>query len=356
MARRRPPFEIDGVRVPPGERRTVQLDVAQLYTHTPVGMPVHVVHGRREGPTLCLSAAIHGDEIAGIEIIRRVLAQPDLRRLRGTLLAVPIVNVFGVLAQTRYLPDRRDLNRSFPGSASGSLAARLASLFTTQVLERASHAIDLHTGTAHRANLPQIRANLDDPDARAMARAFSAPVIINSDLRDGSLRHAADERGIPVLLYEAGEALRFDEDCIRLGVRGIVGTMRQLGMLPPVKRKHAPRRPVQVESTRWVRAEGSGILRTTVQLGQHVRPDERLGLISDPFGEGETEARADFNGIVIGRTNLPLVHEGDALFHVARVRYPERASEVVEELADAEGDGEAPGSEAEGRAPGSDPP
>lgn len=336
--RRRAPFIINEQAVPPGERRTVQLDVAQLYTHTPVGMPVHVVHGRRDGPTLCLSAAIHGDEINGIEIIRRVLALPQLRRMRGTLLAVPIVNVFGVLAQTRYLPDRRDLNRSFPGSAGGSLAARLAHLFMSQVLERASHAIDLHTGTAHRTNLPQIRANLDDPGTLDLARAFSAPVIINSDLRDGSLRHAADERGIPVLLYEAGEALRFDEDCIRLGVRGITGVMRELGMLPRVKRKSPPRRPVQVENTRWVRTESSGILRTTVQLGQRVRRGEQLGLISDPFGDGETRAEAAFDGIVIGRTNLPLVHEGDALFHVARVRHPARASEVVEELAEVDGE------------------
>ncbi len=336
--RRRAPFIINEQAVPPGERRTVQLDVAQLYTHTPVGMPVHVVHGRRDGPTLCLSAAIHGDEINGIEIIRRVLALPQLRRMRGTLLAVPIVNVFGVLAQTRYLPDRRDLNRSFPGSAGGSLAARLAHLFMSQVLERASHAIDLHTGTAHRTNLPQIRANLDDPGTLDLARAFSAPVIINSDLRDGSLRHAADERGIPVLLYEAGEALRFDEDCIRLGVRGITGVMRELGMLPRVKRKYPPRRPVQVENTRWVRTESSGILRTTVQLGQRVRRGEQLGLISDPFGDGETRAEAAFDGIVIGRTNLPLVHEGDALFHVARVRHPARASEVVEELAEVDGE------------------
>ena len=340
--RRRAPFIINEQAVPPGERRTVQLDVAQLYTHTPVGMPVHVVHGRRDGPTLCLSAAIHGDEINGIEIIRRVLALPQLRRMRGTLLAVPIVNVFGVLAQTRYLPDRRDLNRSFPGSAGGSLAARLAHLFMSQVLERASHAIDLHTGTAHRTNLPQIRANLDDPGTLDLARAFSAPVIINSDLRDGSLRHAADERGIPVLLYEAGEALRFDEDCIRLGVRGITGAMRELGMLPRVKRKYPPRRPVQVENTRWVRAESSGILRTTVQLGQRVRRGEQLGLISDPFGDGETQALAAFDGIVIGRTNLPLVHEGDALFHVARVRHPDRASEVVEELAELDGEEDEP--------------
>lgn len=330
--RRRAAFELNGVSVPAGGRSTVQLDVAQLYTHTPVNMPVHVVHGRRDGPVLCLSAAIHGDEINGIEIIRRVLALPQLRRMRGTLLAVPIVNVYGVLAQTRYLPDRRDLNRSFPGSPSGSLAARVADLFVTKVLDRASHAIDLHTGTAHRANLPQVRANLDDPTTLDLARSFGAPVIINSDLRDGSLRHVADERGIPVLLYEAGEALRFDEESIRLGVRGVVGVMRSLGILPPVRVKNPPRRPVQVELTRWVRAESSGILRTTVRLGQHVLKGGRIGLIADPFGDTETEVDAGFSGIVIGKVNLPLVHEGDALFHVARVREPERASELVEQL------------------------
>lgn len=341
MARRhRTAFTIDGVSVPPGSRETIQLDVAQLYTHTPINMPVHVVHGRREGPVLCLSAAVHGDEINGIEIIRRVLALPQLRRMRGTLLAVPIVNVYGVLAQTRYLPDRRDLNRSFPGSPSGSLAARLASLFVSQVLERASHVIDLHTGTAHRSNLPQIRANLDDPITLDLARSFAAPVIINSDLRDGSLRHAADERGVPALLYEAGEALRFDEESIRLGVRGVVGVMRRLGMLPRVRVKHPPRQPVQVEMTRWVRADNSGILRTTVRLGQHVHKGSRIGLISDPFGGSETQVDAAFSGIVIGRVNLPLVHEGDALFHVARVREPEKASELVEELTGGEDSGD----------------
>lgn len=333
MARqRRAAFHLNGTYVSPGSRETVQLDVAQLYTHTPVNMPVHVVHGRRDGPVLCLSAAIHGDEINGIEIIRRVLALPQLRRIRGTLLAVPIVNVYGVLAQTRYLPDRRDLNRSFPGSPSGSLAARLAHLFVSQVLERASHAIDLHTGTAHRANLPQIRANLDEPTTLELARAFGTPVLINSDLRDGSLRHVADELGIPTLLYEAGEALRFDEESIRLGVRGAIGVMRNLGMLPRVRVKHQPRQPVRVEMTRWIRAETSGILRTTVRLGQHVLNGGRVGLISDPFGEAQTEVNAVFDGIVIGRVNLPLVHEGDALFHVARVHEPEKVSELVEEL------------------------
>ena len=327
---RRAGIEVGGQTIGPGERRTVALDTAQLYTHTPVGMPVHVIHGRRDGPVLSLSAAIHGDEINGIEIIRQVLALPQLKRLRGTLLAVPIVNAFGVLAQTRYLPDRRDLNRSFPGSAGGSLAARLAHLFVEEILDRATHVIDLHTGAAHRTNLPQVRANLEEARNVDLAEAFAAPVILHSRLRDGSLRAAAEERGLPALVYEGGEALRFDDASIKLGVRGVVAAMRALGMLPRVGRKREAPPPVQVETTRWVRADCSGILRTTTRLGRRVKQGQRLGLISDPFGDGQTPVTADLDGIVIGRTNLPLVHEGDALFHIARVHHLREAAAALE--------------------------
>ncbi len=327
---RRAPITVGGETVRPGERRTVALDTAQLYTHTPVGMPVHVIHGRRDGPVLSLSAAIHGDEINGIEIIRRVLALPQLQRLRGTLLAVPIVNVFGVLAQTRYLPDRRDLNRSFPGSAGGSLAARLAHLFVDEILDHATHVIDLHTGAAHRTNLPQVRANLEERRNVELAEAFGAPVILHSRLRDGSLRAAAEERGLPALVYEAGEALRFDDASIKIGVHGVIAAMRALEMLPRVRRKRNSPPPARVETTRWVRADCSGILRTTIQLGRPVKKGQRLGLISDPFGDGETPVTSDLDGIVIGHTNLPLVHEGDALFHIARVHHPGEAAAAVE--------------------------
>ncbi|MFN2300954.1 MAG: succinylglutamate desuccinylase/aspartoacylase family protein [Gammaproteobacteria bacterium] len=322
----RPPIIVGGRAVEAGTRATVELELARLHTHTPVGMPVQVVHGKRDGPTLCVSAAIHGDEINGIEIIRRLLSLPQLKRMRGTLLAVPIVNIFGVLHQTRYLPDRRDLNRSFPGSERGSLAARLAYVFTHAVLAHASHAIDLHTAAAHRTNLPQVRANLDDPEVLRLAQAFSAPVIVNSNLRDGSLRATAMERNIPVLLYEAGEALRFDEESIAIGVRGIVEVMRTLGMLQAPSRKRPPANPVVVEQSSWARAPASGILRAAVGVGERVANGQMLGLISDPFGESELSVAAPFGGIVIGRTLLPLVHEGDALFHVARVR---RAGEAV---------------------------
>lgn len=323
------PLAIGGVAIAPGERLTLDLPVPQLYTHTPMTMPVHVTRGKREGPRLFVCAAIHGDELTGVEIIRRLLQRSALRRLRGTLIAIPMVNVYGVIHHSRYLPDRRDLNRSFPGSERGSLAARLADLFMSEIVEHCTHGIDLHTGALHRANLPQIRANLDDAETARLARAFAVPVLMNSQLRDGSLRQAAADRGIPMLLYEAGEALRFDELSIRPGVQGIINVMRALDMLPPSRRRQPLAEPFIARSSSWTRAPESGILRAIVPLGARVKRDELLGVVADPFGGAETEIRAPASGIVIGRTNLPLVHQGEAVFHIARF---EDTREVQEQL------------------------
>ncbi len=312
-------FAINGITVKPGIRTTIDLPAGRLYTHAPMTIPVHVVNSKHAGPRLFISAAIHGDEINGVEIIRRVLNLPALKRLRGTLIAVPIVNVHGLINHSRYLPDRRDLNRSFPGSEKGSLAARLAHLFMEQIVCQSTHGIDLHTGAIHRTNLPQIRANVDDEETEKLARAFDVPVIISSTLRDGSLREAAAEYGIPMLLYEAGEALRFDEVSIRAGVQGIVNVMRLLEMLPPGRSKSRKQKePVVARSSSWVRAGDSGILRSLIPLGGRVKKDTLLGVVADPFGEQEIQIMSPVSGIVIGRTNLPLVNEGDALYHIAR--------------------------------------
>jgi len=292
-------------------------------------MPLHVIRGKRDGPRLFVCAAIHGDELTGVEIIRRSIKHPALRRLRGTLIAVPIVNVYGVIHHSRYLPDRRDLNRSFPGSERGSLTARLADLFMREIVDHCTHGIDLHTGALHRANLPQIRANLDQPETARLARAFAVPVLLNAQLRDGSLRAAAAERGISMLLYEAGEALRFDELAIRPGVQGIVNAMRALEMLPPSRRKHPLAEPFIARSSSWLRAPESGILRAVAALGARVKRGTLLGVVADPFGDAESEIRATSNGIIIGRTNLPLVHQGEAVFHIARF---EDSREVAERL------------------------
>ena len=323
-------LRIGGIDVLPGERRSVDLEAGRLYTHAPTTMPVQIVCGRKAGPVMFVSAAIHGDELNGVEIIRRLLKAPVLEKLRGTLIAVPIVNLHGFIDKSRYLPDRRDLNRSFPGSDKGSLASRIADLFMREIVSQSTHGIDLHTGAIHRANLPQIRANLDDPAVLAMAQAFGAPVILNAAIRDGSLRAAAMQKNIPILLYEAGEALRLDEFSIRGGVEGIIRVMRLLDMLPPGRRK-PPKEPVMARSSNWVRAPDSGLFRAFVDLGERVvRGETVLGMVSDPFGEREQEIRAPFSGLVIGRLRLPLVNEGDAIYHIARFHRTDLAQERVE--------------------------
>jgi len=311
------PFVVAGQSVAPGERRRIEIPVAQTYGPVSVSLPTVVVHGGQPGPRLFVSAAIHGDEINGVEIIRRLLGMSVLSRLRGTLLAVPVVNVYGFVHQSRYLPDRRDLNRSFPGSPRGSLTARLAHVFVKEVVERCSHGIDLHTAAQHRSNLPYLRACVEHPETLRLAESFGVPVILNANLSDGSLRQSVLERDIPMLVYEAGEALRFDEVAIRAGVRGVLSVMRGLGMLK-ASRKNASRvKPLVTHSSRWLRASRSGLLRTRIALGARVRRDQLMGVISDPLGEEGIELRSSLSGIVIGRTELPLVNEGDALFHVA---------------------------------------
>lgn len=324
-------FTISGIDVPPGQRKTINLPFVDLALQTPMTMPVQVVHGRRAGPRLFVNAAIHGDEINGVEIIRRLLKLKALRHIRGTLVAVPVVNVFGFVSLSRYLPDRRDLNRSFPGSSRGSLAGRLANLFLSEIVSRCSHGIDLHTGAIHRDNYPQIRANLDHEATAGMAHAFGVPLVINSGFREGSLREAAFNLGIPVIVYEASEALRFDEFAIRAGVRGVVGVMRSLGMLSDAKRgRRKTITPMLVRSSTWVRASQSGILRRSVALGKLVKKGEYLGAIADPFGGNEIEVLSPVEGIVIGGTNLPLVHEGDALVHIGRFEGTQVAAKAMD--------------------------
>lgn len=327
----RAPFELAGVRVAPGSRAQIDVPVAKLYTHAPLHIPVEVVHGRQPGPVLLVCGAIHGDEINGAETVRRLLRTSAIRRLRGTLIAVPIVNVFGFVQHTRYLPDRRDLNRCFPGSEVGSLGSRVAALFREEIVDLATHIIDLHTGAIHRTNLPQVRAQLSpDSETSAMVEAFGAPVILNAELRVGSLRAYAQSRGVPVLTYEAGEALRFDEWAIAPGVRGVLRVMRHLGMLAPRRRRTLPPAAEIANGSSWARAPIDGILRPRSRLGARVAKGQVLGVVADPFGNSEGEVIANADGIVIGMSKLPLANEGEALFHVARFDAIEEAENAVE--------------------------
>ena len=349
---------------PAGRRHELSLPISQLVTGADVTLPVHVLHGREDGPTVWVSAAIHGDEVAGVEIVRRVLERLQPTHLRGTLLAVPIVNVLGVMAGDRYLPDRRDLNRSFPGSARGSLASRIAHLMMTEVIGRCTVGIDLHTGADRRSNLPQIRCDLEDPQTRALAEAFGAPVLFHARLRDGSLRAAARETGARVLLYEAGEAWRFDEYAIAPGVDGVLRVLAALDMVDPAdvgltepgpdavvdapgplpgevpeeRTTDVPEAtdatgedtaavhpdvvdgeqdaPYLVWQSTWVRARADGLVHLDVSLGERVSAGDRIGALYNSFGRRLAHVKAELTGVVIGRTEAPLVHRGDALVHI----------------------------------------
>lgn len=313
-----PGLTIAGETIQPGETRSIELPVANLYTHTEINLPVHIVRGRKSGPTVFVSAAVHGDELNGIEVVRRVIRSRSLKITRGTLILVPIVNVYGVLDQSRYMPDRRDLNRSFPGSPKGSLAGRVAHTFLSEIVRHCDYGIDLHTGAQNRSNLPQIRANLDDPETRELAQAFGVPVLLNANIRDGSLRQAAVDLGTRILLYEAGEALRFDELAIRAGLKGVFSILAHLGMIRKrSKASKTPPVPYIANNSAWTRASASGIVRTLKNLGDVVQEGEPLAEIGSPLGEITDVVRANKSGLVIGKQNIPLVQEGDALFHIA---------------------------------------
>ncbi len=330
----RPPLTIGEREFFPGDRGVVDIPIGSLIDYQPVTMTVHVLRGKRPGPCLLLSAALHGDEIVGVEVIRRLLRTQLLKRLRGDLLVVPVVNMPAFLSHSRYLPDRRDLNRLFPGSAAGSLGSRLANAFLSQIVTPCTHAIDMHSGAVGRPNLPQVRVSPGDNEGYEMARAFRPPVVIETSLRAGSLREMLYSRGKPCILYEAGEAHRLDSDAVRYGVRGIVSTMRFLEMLPAEKksaREPARRRSRTVVSTltSWSRAPRGGVFAPEVELGNAVTPGSVLGVVADPFGRHETPIKCRVDGVVIGISREATVNEGDGLFHIAVTRDPEQAEAQI---------------------------
>ncbi|WP_207561734.1 succinylglutamate desuccinylase/aspartoacylase family protein [Sulfurimonas aquatica] len=323
-----PMFNLGGVDIPRGVNVTINLELPKLY-NTPTQLPVRVIRGKRSGPVVFISAAIHGDELNGIEIIRRFRKLSILKKLKGTLILVPIVNVYGIMTLSRYLPDRRDLNRSFPGNAKGSLAGRVARIFFDEIVKKCDLGIDLHTASIHKSNLPQVRTNTDNEYTFRLAKAFGAAVVLHSELRDGSLRAVAQEEGVPILLYEAGEALRFDETSIRIGVHGLVNVLRENEMLPKVSKK-VHKVPVITRSSKWIRSSESGMLRTIKALGDTVAQDEIIAYIDEPLDDESFEVRSPFDGIIIGKSEIPLVQAGDAVFHIARFKNLEQAEDKIE--------------------------
>ena len=321
--------EFAGIEILRGTNVTINLELPKLY-HSPMNLPIRVIRGKKDGPTIFISAAIHGDELNGIEIIRRFRKLSILKRLKGTVVLIPIVNIYGVMTLSRYMPDRRDLNRSFPGTKKGSLASRVAKVFFDEIVSKCDFGLDLHTASIHKSNLPQIRTNLDNKFTYNLAKIFEAPVVLHSELRDGSLRAQAQEKEIPVLLYEAGEALRFDETSIRIGVKGIVNILRELDMLPIVNRKRKYKIPIVARSSQWIRSTESGIIRTIKALGDTVKEDEVIAYVDEPLGDESFEIKAIFDGVIIGKSEIPLIQEGDAIFHIAKLKDLEQAEDKIE--------------------------
>jgi hypothetical protein len=326
------PFEIGGVTVAPGSQVDVGLPTTTLVTGYSSQLAVRVLHGAKPGPTVFISAAIHGDEIVGTAIIQRVAAAIDPENLSGTLLLVPVVNLFGFMSHTRYLPDRRDLNRCFPGSPNGSLAGQVAHVFFSEVVKRASLGIDIHTAAVHRYNLPQIRIDAGNKRLVELAMAFGAPVIIESPLREGSLRELAKTVGVEMLLMETGEALRFDRFSIETGVAGVRRVLAHLAMIEADDGLTQVGIPARANKTQWVRSPRGGVTHRARKSGDAVKKGELLAKVGGVFGEEMLEIISPIDGIIIGHATLPVVHQGEALFHIARVAHPELVDARIDSI------------------------
>lgn len=327
------PLIIGGKTIHPGEHTTVSIPYGTYTSHEKIHLKAHVIVGKKPGPSLLVSAGIHGDEVNGTEIVRRLMKEKFINRLRGTLITIPVINAPAYSNRSRYMPDRRDLNRLFPGAPSGSLGAKLAHVLCEHILPHIDLVIDLHTGTVNRANLPQLRVTPGDKEANRLAQIFAPPVLLVAAIREGSFRHACSKLGIPVLLYESGEALRLDTPSIRFALRGIRSVMRELDMIPKSTAKRFKLQPVVCKKSTWERAPIGGVFIPLVQLGKAVSKGDVLGFMADPFGVKEVPIVASHDGILIGRTNEGVADEGDALVHLGFASHQETAEDRIIESA-----------------------
>jgi uncharacterized protein len=329
------PFTIAGETIAPGTAADVAFPITTMATGTASSLGIRVLHGARPGPAVFVSAAIHGDEIVGTAVIQRLAQDLDPRTLAGTVLLVPVANIFGFITHSRYLPDRRDLNRSFPGSAGGSLAGQLAHVFYREVVGRCQLGIDIHSAAIHRYNLPQIRIKAGDKRLVELAMAFGAPVIIESPLRDGSLRDLAQKNGVDMLLMETGEALRFDRLSIETGVAGVSRVLAHLDMIEADDGLTEVGIPARANRSVWVRAPRGGVAQMVRESGAPVRKGDLLATVSGLYGEAAQELTSPVDGIIIGHATLPVVHQGDALFHIAAIAHPERVGARIGTITEA---------------------
>ena len=305
--------------VAPGEEKLLKISIDRLPTGTLIDIPIYVFNAKKPGPTVLVQAGLHGDEINGIEIVRRMLQQKRLKVKKGALIAVPILNIFGFIHFSRDVPDGKDVNRNFPGTKTGSLASRIAYHYTTEILQQIDCGIDLHTGGAQRHNFPQVRFSVEDANSRKLAAVFNAPITFPARLIRGSFRNAAFRMQVPTIVYEAGESMRFDDYAILHGMQGIVNVLNHFGMItktdPLIAKK---KRTKFLEERRWIRAHTAGMFIPEVLNGSKIVKGQELGLITDTYAKHRKKIKAPYDGYVICINNQAVVNQGDALFHVGR--------------------------------------
>lgn len=294
----------------------INLNIARLISGTEIDLPIYVYRSKKPGPVILLSGGLHGDEIDGVEIIRRLIKENVFDHLiKGSIIAIPVMNIYGFLNFSREVPDGKDINRSFPGNKTGSLAARMAYHLTTKVLTEIDFGVDFHTGGANRYNYPQIRFFDQDEKAASISKAFNAPLSLASKLIDKSLRKEAYKMGKSIVVYEGGESMRFDENSIVEGVKGAKKMLHHFGL---IDFPESIENTIHCNQSGWIRAKNSGLLQLICKSGDQVLKNQLLAKITDPFGKFETKIKANDDGIIIGHNNSPLVNQGDALFHLGK--------------------------------------
>jgi len=307
-------IRINKNKIGPGEEAEIFLKIARLPTYTNIDLPVHVFRAEEDGPVLLLTGGLHGDEINGIEIIRRMINRKLVIPERGTVIAIPLVNIYGFIQNVRGVPDGKDINRSFPGAKGGSLARLLAHTLMNEIIPQIDYGIDFHTGGSARANYPQIRCDMDIAKNRELAEAFAPPIILHSSLIDKSFRKAANKKGKHIIVYETGETMRFDENGISEGINGTRRLMHNIGMISTEPASHHT--PEIFNKSTWARAKYAGLFQPKVSLGDPVEKKQILGHITDPFGKEKFKSSSTRNGRVLGLNFAPIVHKGDALVHI----------------------------------------
>ncbi len=297
-----------------GESKVVNYEIARLPSGMMINMPVNFFRSAESGPILLFIGGLHGDEINGIEIVRRMIAEGTFSNIQqGTVIAIPVLNVFGFLNYSREVPDGKDVNRSFPGDANGSLAARVAKHLTKSILPLIDYGVDFHTGGAARTNYPQVRYASEDKNSELLAKAFAAPFTLNSNLIQKSLRAQASKMGKPIIVFEGGESMRCDEFAINEAIEGAHRLMRYLGMLDE---PYSSKESIFLKDSSWIRAHRSGLFKPFIVSGETVMKGQPIGVINDPFGQYDIKVISKYEGHIIGHNNNPVVHQGDALFHI----------------------------------------